>query len=149
MWPWPWAPANLSPPVLQRERENGSNLAFMFRLPFAAGRVFSISMLDTLLYQVSRRGREAPAVPGQRPSARPTPGCPGGWVALGPAPAREQQGSRLGAPPSPPDPFDLMRVAVADRGRERLPSASAGHAGLGPRRCGRQPLAPSPSSRTT
>ncbi|KAB1280372.1 Potassium channel subfamily T member 1 [Camelus dromedarius] len=34
-----------------RERENGSNLAFMFRLPFAAGRVFSISMLDTLLYQ--------------------------------------------------------------------------------------------------
>lgn len=30
----------------------------MFRLPFAAGRVFSISMLDTLLYQVSRvRGR--------------------------------------------------------------------------------------------
>ncbi|KFZ66325.1 Potassium channel subfamily T member 1, partial [Antrostomus carolinensis] len=31
--------------------ENGSNLAFMFRLPFAAGRVFSISMLDTLLYQ--------------------------------------------------------------------------------------------------
>lgn len=41
------------PPVLQRERENGSNLAFMFRLPFAAGRVFSISMLDTLLYQVS------------------------------------------------------------------------------------------------
>ncbi|KAF7240974.1 Potassium channel subfamily T member 2 [Varanus komodoensis] len=34
-----------------KERENGSNLAFMFRLPFAAGRVFSISMLDTLLYQ--------------------------------------------------------------------------------------------------
>lgn len=26
-------------------------MAFMFRLPFAAGRVFSISMLDTLLYQ--------------------------------------------------------------------------------------------------
>lgn len=42
----------LSPPLPQRERENGSNLAFMFRLPFAAGRVFSISMLDTLLYQV-------------------------------------------------------------------------------------------------
>lgn len=38
---------------MQQERENGSNLAFMFRLPFAAGRVFSISMLDTLLYQVS------------------------------------------------------------------------------------------------
>lgn len=36
----------------QKERERGSNLAFMFRLPFAAGRVFSISMLDTLLYQV-------------------------------------------------------------------------------------------------
>ncbi|XP_055456203.1 potassium channel subfamily T member 1 isoform X2 [Psammomys obesus] len=35
----------------KQERENGSNLAFMFRLPFAAGRVFSISMLDTLLYQ--------------------------------------------------------------------------------------------------
>uniref|UniRef100_A0A8C1QY11 Si:dkey-21e5.1 n=1 Tax=Cyprinus carpio TaxID=7962 RepID=A0A8C1QY11_CYPCA len=33
------------------ERDKGSNLAFMFRLPFAAGRVFSISMLDTLLYQ--------------------------------------------------------------------------------------------------
>uniref|UniRef100_A0AAY5EMQ8 RCK N-terminal domain-containing protein n=1 Tax=Electrophorus electricus TaxID=8005 RepID=A0AAY5EMQ8_ELEEL len=31
--------------------DTGSNLAFMFRLPFAAGRVFSISMLDTLLYQ--------------------------------------------------------------------------------------------------
>lgn len=28
----------------------------MFRLPFAAGRVFSISMLDTLLYQVSGDG---------------------------------------------------------------------------------------------
>lgn len=26
----------------------------MFRLPFAAGRVFSISMLDTLLYQVPK-----------------------------------------------------------------------------------------------
>lgn len=37
---------------LQIERDKGSNLAFMFRLPFAAGRVFSISMLDTLLYQV-------------------------------------------------------------------------------------------------
>ncbi|KAM9187042.1 LOW QUALITY PROTEIN: potassium channel subfamily T member 2-like [Mergus octosetaceus] len=34
-----------------KERDKGSNLAFMFRLPFAAGRVFSISMLDTLLYQ--------------------------------------------------------------------------------------------------
>ncbi|KAH0618327.1 hypothetical protein JD844_017427 [Phrynosoma platyrhinos] len=39
------------PNVQQKEREKGSNLAFMFRLPFAAGRVFSISMLDTLLYQ--------------------------------------------------------------------------------------------------
>ncbi|XP_020937524.1 potassium channel subfamily T member 2 isoform X12 [Sus scrofa] len=37
--------------TFQKERERGSNLAFMFRLPFAAGRVFSISMLDTLLYQ--------------------------------------------------------------------------------------------------
>ncbi|CAB1317829.1 unnamed protein product [Coregonus sp. 'balchen'] len=35
----------------EKEREKGSNLAFMFRLPFAAGRVFSIGMLDTLLYQ--------------------------------------------------------------------------------------------------
>ncbi|XP_075881819.1 potassium channel subfamily T member 1-like isoform X4 [Nelusetta ayraudi] len=35
----------------KNERDKGSNLAFMFRLPFAAGRVFSISMLDTLLYQ--------------------------------------------------------------------------------------------------
>ncbi|XP_018584252.2 potassium channel subfamily T member 1-like isoform X1 [Scleropages formosus] len=35
----------------KEERDKGSNLAFMFRLPFAAGRVFSISMLDTLLYQ--------------------------------------------------------------------------------------------------
>lgn len=39
----------------QKERDKGSNLAFMFRLPFAAGRVFSISMLDTLLYQVGLR----------------------------------------------------------------------------------------------
>lgn len=36
----------------QKEREKGSNLVFMFRLPFAAGKVFSVSMLDTLLYQV-------------------------------------------------------------------------------------------------
>lgn len=43
------------PYLFQKERENGSNLAFMFRLPFAAGRVFSISMLDTLLYQVRAR----------------------------------------------------------------------------------------------
>lgn len=43
------------PLIFQKERENGSNLAFMFRLPFAAGRVFSISMLDTLLYQVRAR----------------------------------------------------------------------------------------------
>uniref|UniRef100_A0A8C5M2M6 RCK N-terminal domain-containing protein n=1 Tax=Leptobrachium leishanense TaxID=445787 RepID=A0A8C5M2M6_9ANUR len=36
----------------KRERERGSNLVFMFRLPFAAGKVFSVSMLDTLLYQI-------------------------------------------------------------------------------------------------
>lgn len=55
-------------PFLQRERENGSNLAFMFRLPFAAGRVFSISMLDTLLYQVSgRAGREGLRCPASSP----------------------------------------------------------------------------------
>nr|XP_032832219.1 potassium channel subfamily T member 1-like [Petromyzon marinus] len=35
----------------KQEREKGSNLPYMFRLPFAAGRVFSVSMLDTLLYQ--------------------------------------------------------------------------------------------------
>lgn len=39
--------------ALQKERDKGSNLVFMFRLPFAAGKVFSVSMLDTLLYQVS------------------------------------------------------------------------------------------------
>lgn len=39
--------------ALQKERERGSNLVFMFRLPFAAGKVFSVSMLDTLLYQVT------------------------------------------------------------------------------------------------
>ncbi|XP_078125561.1 potassium channel subfamily T member 2 [Sander vitreus] len=35
----------------KKEREKGSNLVFMFRLPFSAGKVFSVSMLDTLLYQ--------------------------------------------------------------------------------------------------
>ncbi|GAB1286092.1 Potassium channel subfamily T member 1 [Apodemus speciosus] len=52
----------------KQERENGSNLAFMFRLPFAAGRVFSISMLDTLLYQVSRnveKDGQGPIIPGR------------------------------------------------------------------------------------
>ncbi|XP_071947875.1 potassium channel subfamily T member 2-like [Antedon mediterranea] len=33
------------------EKEKGSNIAYMFRLPFAAGNVFSASMLDTMLYQ--------------------------------------------------------------------------------------------------
>ncbi|XP_054713397.1 potassium channel subfamily T member 1-like [Uloborus diversus] len=33
------------------ERERGSHISYMFRLPFAAGNVFSASMLDTLLYQ--------------------------------------------------------------------------------------------------
>ncbi|XP_036357424.1 potassium channel subfamily T member 1 isoform X2 [Octopus sinensis] len=33
-----------------------SNLCHMFRLPFAAGRVFSASMLDTLLYQTFEKG---------------------------------------------------------------------------------------------
>lgn len=37
--------------LAKKEREKGSNLSFIFHLPFAAGRVFSISMLDTLLYQ--------------------------------------------------------------------------------------------------
>ena len=35
----------------QREKERGSHISYMFRLPFAAGSVFSASMLDTLLYQ--------------------------------------------------------------------------------------------------
>ncbi|XP_067877132.1 potassium channel subfamily T member 2-like [Heterodontus francisci] len=35
----------------KKEWEKGSSQVFMFRLPFAAGKVFSISMLDTLLYQ--------------------------------------------------------------------------------------------------
>lgn len=39
----------LSP--LKREKERGSHISYMFRLPFAAGSVFSASMLDTLLYQ--------------------------------------------------------------------------------------------------
>ncbi|KAG8182946.1 hypothetical protein JTE90_003324 [Oedothorax gibbosus] len=33
------------------ERDRGSHISYMFRLPFAAGSVFSASMLDTLLYQ--------------------------------------------------------------------------------------------------
>ncbi|XP_048523088.1 potassium channel subfamily T member 1-like isoform X6 [Dendroctonus ponderosae] len=33
------------------EKERGSHISYMFRLPFAAGSVFSASMLDTLLYQ--------------------------------------------------------------------------------------------------
>lgn len=36
---------------IQREKERGSHISYMFRLPFAAGCVFSASMLDTLLYQ--------------------------------------------------------------------------------------------------
>ncbi len=35
----------------QAEKERGSHISYMFRLPFAAGSVFSASMLDTLLYQ--------------------------------------------------------------------------------------------------
>ncbi|GFO00638.1 potassium channel subfamily t member 1 [Plakobranchus ocellatus] len=35
----------------KKERQRGSNLYYMFRLPFAAGNVFSASMLDALLYQ--------------------------------------------------------------------------------------------------
>lgn len=37
--------------LLQKEKERGSHISYMFRLPFAAGAVFSASMLDTLLYQ--------------------------------------------------------------------------------------------------
>ncbi|ELU15404.1 hypothetical protein CAPTEDRAFT_224554 [Capitella teleta] len=35
----------------KKEKDRGSHLYYMFRLPFAAGNVFSASMLDTLLYQ--------------------------------------------------------------------------------------------------
>ncbi|XP_022094586.1 potassium channel subfamily T member 1-like isoform X4 [Acanthaster planci] len=35
----------------KKEKAKGSNIAYMFRLPFSAGNVFSASMLDTLLYQ--------------------------------------------------------------------------------------------------
>lgn len=42
---------NVSLTLLQREKERGSHISYMFRLPFAAGAVFSASMLDTLLYQ--------------------------------------------------------------------------------------------------
>ncbi|XP_059472651.1 potassium channel subfamily T member 2 isoform X5 [Neocloeon triangulifer] len=35
----------------RQEKERGSHISYMFRLPFAAGSVFSASMLDTLLYQ--------------------------------------------------------------------------------------------------
>ncbi|KAG8180934.1 hypothetical protein JTE90_013940 [Oedothorax gibbosus] len=35
----------------KREKDRGSHISYMFRLPFAAGSVFSASMLDTLLYQ--------------------------------------------------------------------------------------------------
>ncbi|KAK2164758.1 hypothetical protein LSH36_59g06011 [Paralvinella palmiformis] len=38
--------------IEKKEKERGSHLYYMFRLPFAAGNVFSASMLDTLLYQV-------------------------------------------------------------------------------------------------
>ena len=31
--------------------KEGSNMAYMYRLPFASGNVFSASMIDTLLYQ--------------------------------------------------------------------------------------------------
>ncbi|GAB6031498.1 hypothetical protein CHUAL_009271 [Chamberlinius hualienensis] len=37
--------------LILREKERGSHISYMFRLPFAAGSVFSASMLDTLLYQ--------------------------------------------------------------------------------------------------
>ncbi|GMR30939.1 hypothetical protein PMAYCL1PPCAC_01134, partial [Pristionchus mayeri] len=36
----------------KKERKRGSNMPFMFRLPFAQGGVFSANMMDRLLYQV-------------------------------------------------------------------------------------------------
>lgn len=52
----PWSVLGTSPYIrdwcsFQREKERGSHISYMFRLPFAAGSVFSASMLDTLLYQ--------------------------------------------------------------------------------------------------
>nr|XP_024217836.1 potassium channel subfamily T member 2 isoform X1 [Halyomorpha halys] len=41
----------IGPASENREKERGSHISYMFRLPFAAGSVFSASMLDTLLYQ--------------------------------------------------------------------------------------------------
>ncbi|VDN58405.1 unnamed protein product [Dracunculus medinensis] len=35
----------------KKERKRGSNMSFMFRLPFAQGSVFSANMLDRLIYQ--------------------------------------------------------------------------------------------------
>lgn len=47
-----WAESEMNKnDFLQREKERGSHISYMFRLPFAAGSVFSASMLDTLLYQ--------------------------------------------------------------------------------------------------
>ncbi|GAB6021918.1 hypothetical protein CHUAL_006081 [Chamberlinius hualienensis] len=37
--------------VEKKEKARGSNISFMFRMQFAAGNVFSASMVDTLLYQ--------------------------------------------------------------------------------------------------
>ncbi|GMT31709.1 hypothetical protein PFISCL1PPCAC_23006, partial [Pristionchus fissidentatus] len=36
----------------KKERKRGSNMPFMFRLPFAQGGVFSANMMDRILYQV-------------------------------------------------------------------------------------------------
>ena len=36
------------------KQQNKDHLNYMFREPFAAGHVFSMSMLDTLLYQVKK-----------------------------------------------------------------------------------------------
>ena len=96
-------PAPLSAPFLQRERENGSNLAFMFRLPFAAGRVFSISMLDTLLYQVSGGGRQGgPRTPGREPSLHLPPTSGPGRPSLGPVDS---------SPPGRAPPWAPLRAA--------------------------------------
>lgn len=110
---WAWQSEDTSP--LQRERENGSNLAFMFRLPFAAGRVFSISMLDTLLYQVSvglgRPRRPRPsltalgAFPGHPPQSCEASSVPLGTVGLTlassrPVPPGAAPGSTVGADPA-------------------------------------------------
>lgn len=130
-----WCEHRLSPPFLQRERENGSNLAFMFRLPFAAGRVFSISMLDTLLYQVSGSGGQGVEGSGSpsllSTSSRPSPvlSIPP-WVHPECPPSfSSQKGAALGSAPGSlwvSDPQAGQGFPVGGCGRVRGPGLCPG-----------------------